>query len=371
MEQWKPRIDKEYLRQRLGHMSQLAGLKRYELIEGRAKGIEAVDVRTGSGFEYTVLPGRGMDLAWASYKGIPVSYISQAEISSPSYYEPDGVGWLRGFFAGLMTTCGLGNVGAPAKEEDPVLGIRRHGLHGRISYTPAIEIATREEWISGRYQLFVEGRLIESLFNGERLSLRRKICSYLGENQLCIQDRIENEGNETQPVMIMYHINIGYPILDETARLLIPFRTIHPHDRGAEAELNHFDQFDKPTPGYQERCYFHTVRPLDDGQTAVAVINDALGLGLMISYDPDQLPCLTQWKMLNQGEYVLGLEPGTTFPLGRTEAGRQGFLQYLEPGQAKEIQIRLRLLVGKEEIEEARTSIISPDSLARTGATRV
>ena len=57
--------DQRFLRSRIGDMSQLAGLKRYAFTEGKAKGIEAVDVKTGSGLHFTVLPGRGMDLAWA------------------------------------------------------------------------------------------------------------------------------------------------------------------------------------------------------------------------------------------------------------------------------------------------------------------
>ena len=62
MKEWKVNVDKKELLRHLGSISQVGGLKRYELTEGRAKGVEAVDVVTGSGLEFTVLPGRCMDL---------------------------------------------------------------------------------------------------------------------------------------------------------------------------------------------------------------------------------------------------------------------------------------------------------------------
>ena len=96
--------NKEFLRKRLGSMSQLAGIKRYRLSEGRADGVDAVDVRTGTGFQYTVLPGRGMDVAWTEYKGVPISYMSSTGVSAAAHYEAAGMEWLRNFFAGMLTT---------------------------------------------------------------------------------------------------------------------------------------------------------------------------------------------------------------------------------------------------------------------------
>ena len=63
--------NRRFLMQRMGSFSQLAGTKRYVLADGKAQGVEAVDVNTGSGFAFTVLPGRGMDIAWADYMPLP------------------------------------------------------------------------------------------------------------------------------------------------------------------------------------------------------------------------------------------------------------------------------------------------------------
>ena len=50
MKNWNPNLDKAALLRHMGSVSQLGGLKRYTFAEGRAKGVEAVDVVTGTGF---------------------------------------------------------------------------------------------------------------------------------------------------------------------------------------------------------------------------------------------------------------------------------------------------------------------------------
>ena len=60
---------REELLARVGDMGQLAGVKRYVLDDGPSRGVEAVDVWTGSGLAFTVVPGRGMDIHAAGYAG--------------------------------------------------------------------------------------------------------------------------------------------------------------------------------------------------------------------------------------------------------------------------------------------------------------
>lgn len=66
-----------------------------------------------------------------------VSWISKTGVVSPAYYEKDGKNFLRGFFGGLVTTCGLKNIGRAYGEM---------GLHGRISNTPAENISKYCAW---------------------------------------------------------------------------------------------------------------------------------------------------------------------------------------------------------------------------------
>jgi hypothetical protein len=91
----------------IGNLSQLGGCRHYILSEGSARGMRATDIDTGSGLQYTVLPDRAMDISLASFKGINLVYLTCNGETHPAFYEPEGIGWLRTFAAGLLTTCGL------------------------------------------------------------------------------------------------------------------------------------------------------------------------------------------------------------------------------------------------------------------------
>ena len=54
-----------------------------------------------------------------------------------------------------------------------------------------------------------------------------------------------------------------------------------------------------------------------------------------MTYDTKNLPYFTQWKMMGEVEYVLGLEPGNCLPDGRKVMREQGKLEFLAPGAEK------------------------------------
>jgi len=342
--------DREFLRKRTGALSQIAGIKRYSFAEGRAKGVEACEVSTGSGLSFTVLPGRGMDIAWAAYRGVPFSYMAKAPVSAPAYYEREGLGWLKNFFAGLVTTCGLCNVGGPAEYSHPILGELRQGLHGGITNTAADNVGVGEEWVDGRYVMTVSGRVREARLHAENLTLKRKITAAMGEDKLTIEDTVENEACFREALMLMYHINIGYPFLDEGARFAANSLAITPNDAFSKEMLARYDVMGPPVHGIQENVYFHDLKPAKNGTVAAALINEKLEAGVTIRYDKKELPYLTQWKMMGESEYALGLEPGNCTPRGRQFHGNEGTLQYLEPGETKKVRLEIGILKDAESI---------------------
>ena len=118
------------LAMRLGHLSQLAGIRMMELRDGSEAGVRIAEVRTGSGLRFQVSLDRGMDVSVAEYKGIPLAWRSPAGDVNPRFYDPRGLGWLRSFPGGLMTGCGLSQAGAPSVDEGEELGLRSQ--HGRL-----------------------------------------------------------------------------------------------------------------------------------------------------------------------------------------------------------------------------------------------
>src|SRR5690349_12268545 len=102
------------LLERVGDVSQLGGARLVTFVEGPEAGVQAAEVRTGSGLNFTVLPGRGMDIGFAEYLGAPLCWRSPVGEVAAAFYEPSDYGWLRGFGGGLMVTCGLTTAGWPS-----------------------------------------------------------------------------------------------------------------------------------------------------------------------------------------------------------------------------------------------------------------
>lgn len=343
-----------------GDISQFAGAKRYEFIDGKAKGIEAADIRTGTGFEYTVLPGRGMDIAHCSFKGVPVAYMSKTGINAPGYFESYGSGFLRNFFGGLLTTCGLSNVGIPCSDEHPVLGTEYFGLHGRISNAGAYQVCVQEDWNEhGEYVISVSGKVREAQLHGECFVLHRQVKSIMGSNSLTITDNIENQACYEIPFMILYHINIGYPILDEGSRLILNSRGMTPKDAYSECYAKEFDRFKAPVKREREHVFFHDINADVNGETMVALVNDQLEAGVYLKWNKNELPMLTQWKMGGESEYVCGIEPANCLPTSRTEQKERMALQYLKPFERKSITLEFGILNNAGEITEFESKLKS------------
>lgn len=357
MRRWKPEQDRKHCLTHYGNIAQLAGIRRCLYLDGKATGIEAAEVNTGGGLEFTVLPGRGMDIANCRYCGIPISYLSKTGLTAPSYHDRRKSEWLRSFFAGMLTTCGISNAGPSCVDRHPFSGEVTYGLHGDISNTSADQVGIREDWTSDGYCLHVSGRVSEGRFNGLHLSMRRTISARLGEKSFRITDEYQNEGSIPEPLMFFYHINVGYPILDEGAYMVSASRKVWAKTESSLAAIDSYQMCHGPAQDGKELQYFHEVMPDENGIATVALINDKLQLGFYLKYSPEQLPCLAQWKVGRQSEYVFAFEPGNCHPIGRAAQRNIGQLEMLEPMQSRFVEMELGILDGEEEILELKNVI--------------
>lgn len=345
-------FNKREILRHAGDFSQIFGFKDYTLNGGKSQGVRAIDVKNGSGLEFTVLPDRAMDIAWLSYKGCNLSYISKTGIVSPTYFNEAGTGFFRNFYAGFLTTCGLQNVGSPGRENGEQLG-----LHGRISNTPSEAVSYDTEWNEGYPTLKVKGNMREAKVFGEYLTLDREIVTTCGENKITIRDKVENNGFRTEPIMLLYHFNLGYPLLDENAYLEIPSIKITPRDDEAAKGIEKFNVLQGPTPDYAEQVFYHDVKAKNDGTTCVSLLNEELGLGVAIRFNKNELFNVTQWKQMGEGEYVLGIEPCNCFVEGREDSKNKGVLEYLQPGEVSKFELEIEILDGTSDILRIKKEI--------------
>jgi hypothetical protein len=326
-----------YLHPRVGADAQFASVRRLVEDDGKGRGMRVIDVDTGSGLSFSVYPDRGMDIGRATYRGLSLAWLSCNGDVAPSFYDADGVDWLRTWGGGLLTGCGLSNVGGPVK-----VGGERHGLHGRLSHTPAEEVDARAGWAAdGTYALRVSGRVRQSKVFGEKLSLTREIAAAYGSDAITVRDTVANLGFAPAPLMLLYHINIGWPFVDAGAQLLAADHAVRPQNEHAASGLGEWSRLTAPVPGFREQVYYHDIPPQADGLARIRLANPRLGLAIDIAYRTAELPNLIQWKMMGEGEYVLGLEPANCFPEGQERAAACGQLRQLAPGESVETLVKI------------------------------
>ena len=331
---YKPSIETATIH-KVGSLRQIAGTRHSVLTNGGAGGVRAIDVNTGAGLNYTILPDRGLDISFASYKGINFSYISPQEELSPAYYNYSKDESMRTFFGGLLTTCGPVNFGPPCEDN----GVS-YGLHGRFSTTAATCVCDKTDVENGIIE--ISATISNYVLFGEKLEIKRTITSTVGENNIKIKDIITNKGGEETPNMMLYHINFGYPLLDTNAKTSVNSSKCTGYDEYSQKHIDEVTSFAAPDAAIKEKNYLHEMDRKIPGIASIK--NEDLGFGIEIKFDANALPYLTQWKCENARDYVQALEPGNAPCNSIAEVRKSGQLPILAPGSSVENNVEISVI---------------------------
>jgi Domain of unknown function (DUF4432) len=289
---------------RLGHLDQVA----------LATERHAIDVHVMGGIELRIHPRRGLDVGAAWFRGAPLAWIGAAGEGGA-----DSADWRAAWGGGLVTTCGLDNVGAASE------GI---GLHGTYTFLPARDVDTERS----RAQAIVRGTVDDP----RGLRIKRTIRTAVGSGRIEIVDRTVNLGEGRLEAPLLYHVNLGWPLWDTGTRVETDAAEVRARDEDAAP---HDWSVAPPEPTRApERVWEHV------GATRAAVVNERLGLRVAIESD---LPRLWQWVDPAPGVYALGIEPANCSVFGRAHDRSEGRLPFLEPGQERST----RIIVTAEELE--------------------
>ena len=343
-------LSRREIEARAGRIEQIGGVRRMRLAEGAEDGTEVIQVRTGGGLAYNVLPSRCLDISLATVGDVPISWQSANGDVHPAYYDPRGLEWLRTATGGLLMTCGFTQAGAPNVDDGEELG-----LHGRAHHTPATQVSAQGRWVGDEYEMVVSGTVEDTVIFGEHIRLIREIRSTLGNNTLSIHDRFENFGFESAPLMLLYHFNFGFPLLMRESTFSFPSRHVEPREE--ETPIKGYDGWQPPDPGHTERVYLHSDLVIDDtGWTRASIHNPHFPCGFgsghqpvtaTLSWDTSTLPGLVQWRMPGAGAHVLGIEPTNCNVLGRAASREDGSLYMMEPGEVRDFSIRFDIEVSE------------------------
>ena len=191
----------------------------------------------------------------------------------------------------------------------------------------------------------ISGEIRQAAIFCENLVLRRRLTTQLGSNQIRIEDTVTNEGFEPASHMLLYHFNLGFPLLGEHTRLRVQSEKTVARDADAQIGLADWDRFQAPTPGYREQVFIHRPVADENGLTSVELLNSQMGFGLRWVYKTAELPFLMEWKMMGEGTYVVGVEPANCDGLGGRAATRaMGALPQLNPGETRSYNIQVEVI---------------------------
>jgi hypothetical protein len=271
----------------------------------------AIDVRVVHGLSLRINPGRGLDIGAAWFRGIPMAWVGPAGEGGA-----DADGWRASWGGGLVTTCGLDNVGAPSE------GI---GLHGSYTFLPARDVASERS---------AAGAIVRGTVDDPRgLRVERRIRVEGGSVELV--DRTTNVSDQRLEAPALYHVNFGWPFWNAGTAVATDADKVRPRDE--DAAPHDWSAAPHEPASMPERVWEHV------GATHASVVNEELGLGVELDFD---LPRLWQWVDPAPGVYALGLEPANCSVLGRAHDRAEGRLPFLEPGAER----TTRIAVTAEEV---------------------
>lgn len=336
----------------VGNMDQLFCIRRSVGMDGREKGVSLLDVRNRSGMHFTVNASRGMDIPYLDYLGQNVGYLTPCGIAGPEYFDDRGNGFLKSFAAGFLTTCGLKTIGSACSFEG-----KEYGLHGNLSHIPAECISYKLVEDGEAPYVRIEGTMKDSEIFGDRLKLERQICCKYRERKIILHDTVTNEGFKPARHMILYHFNIGYPILCPESELFIPTGRIVPRNSRSKEGAGCWNLIEEPDADYEEMCFYHELIPDERNCSTVAVYNPMLETGVALKISLDTLDHFVQWKMMGAGDYVMGLEPCNATIDGIDDAVKNGTVKILKPGEQVEYHISVHILHGRKEFDWIKSAV--------------
>ncbi len=318
--------------QRVIRDDQLGGITPLRL----ENGVRAARIRTLGGLDVLAILDRCMDIAWCSFEGTPLVWHGPGALLPPHPGTLNDDEFQRRFFGGLVTTCGLEAFG-PAGSD----AYGSWGEHGHINHTAAHDVAIDNNFAAAEPYMELRGVISQIRMFGESLQLERSWRAALRGTTLTLRDRVTNLGASPVPHMLLYHCNMGYPMLDEHLRLDIPRSTTVPRDEAARAGIDSWNEGGSAQANFKEQVFIHTVEGGLDGWCSATFDNTQLGRTVSVEFRASELSTCFSWRMLGTRTYVMAVEPANCPTIeGRIAAAKAGTLPFLQPNETREYNVR-------------------------------
>lgn len=272
-------------RRKIGHAGQVCSAVRSLVTDGRAQGARLVHVANDR-LHFVLAESNALDVLQLWHEGMNVGFLSRNGLYT-------GAGdFAQKFPAGFLYTCGLDATGV----------VEGRPVHGRLHSVPA-EI---REMRCDEAGVRIVGEMRDTALFGSDFRVTRTIETAAFSSRIEVTDTIENRAFRERPYAMLYHVNVGWPLVDVGAVVEADVVETLSRTPWSEAHRSSAFRVEPACDGMDEFCYFHTPRT-----PHAAVVNGALKCRLDIAWSLETLPKLVEWKSRASGDYVIGLEPCT------------------------------------------------------------
>jgi hypothetical protein len=221
--------------------------------------------------------------------------------------------------------------------------------------------------------LNVTGQVEEGGLFHPHLVLTTTYTTVPGSNRLVIHDHVENRGAEATEMQLLYHCNLGQPLLEAGSRVAAPIREVAPISARAAAGIDTLENYAGPVTGFTEQVYCYDLLGDATGRTLAMLYNHAADRACVLRFNRQELPCFTVWKntaALEDG-YVTGLEPATNFPNPKTFERQHGRVAILPAGCHWETTWSIDIHDSAASVAGVMAEIVSLQSQAKAMVHRV
>lgn len=281
---------------KIGNIEQIAFTKRIKYRNDKANGVNAILCKNEN-LSFTLLESMALDIYDLSYCGNNMSFISKNGLVSRNLANTPAYDFTKSFNGGFLFTCGLDNIGKPDND--------KHLQHGSFSTIPALITKEQRHLENNKFILEIEGRICDTALFSKDIEVIRNYRIY--NNKIILTDKVINRDFKDQDIIMLYHFNLGYPMLDSCTRFSANIGSTA--CRTENCNLEKYNSMNEPIDNCFEEVFIHTI---DEDIANVEIKNSQIKQIIKFSYDTKYLKYLMEWKSMQSGDYVLGIEPATS-----------------------------------------------------------